>query len=66
MLAERIWMGGPFLLTSQFFILVRFLRTATGFNVAESQAFAAYTGEISSDLPPKLLPMQALDHASVV
>jgi hypothetical protein len=32
--------------------------------VAESQAFAAYTGKISGDLPPKPFPMQALDHAA--
>ncbi|KZT00500.1 CoA-transferase family III [Laetiporus sulphureus 93-53] len=39
------------------------VQTATGFNVAEGDAFATYTG--GTELPtPKVLPMQALDHAA--
>jgi hypothetical protein len=33
-----------------------------GFNIAESQAFASYTG--GAGLWPKVLPMQALDHTA--
>ncbi|KAI0629828.1 CoA-transferase family III [Trametes polyzona] len=41
------------------------VQTATGFNVAEAEAYAAYTGEAGPrPLPPKPLPMQALDHAA--
>ncbi|KAI0754607.1 CoA-transferase family III [Daedaleopsis nitida] len=37
------------------------VQTATGFNVAEGEAFAAYGGTSAA---PKALPMQALDHAA--
>ncbi|KAI0373808.1 CoA-transferase family III [Pilatotrama ljubarskyi] len=41
------------------------VQTATGFNVAEAEAYATYTGEVGfRPLPPKALPMQALDHAA--
>lgn len=41
------------------------VQTATGFNVAEAEAFATYKGNKSEHpLPPKPLPMQALDHAA--
>ncbi|KAI0351418.1 CoA-transferase family III [Trametes cingulata] len=41
------------------------VQTATGFNVAEAEAYAAYTGEAGPrPLPPRPLPMQALDHAA--
>lgn len=41
-------------------------QTATGFNVAEGEAYAAFRGETSagSRPPPKPFPMQALDHAA--
>jgi hypothetical protein len=38
------------------------VQTATGFNVAESQAYADYLGGAS--VLPKVLPMQALDHTA--
>ncbi|KAI8986178.1 CoA-transferase family III [Trametes punicea] len=42
------------------------VQTATGFNVAEAEAYAAYTGETAAPrpLPPKPLPLQALDHVA--
>ncbi|KIP04242.1 hypothetical protein PHLGIDRAFT_129640 [Phlebiopsis gigantea 11061_1 CR5-6] len=41
------------------------VQTATGFNVAEAEAYAKYTGDSkSSPLPPRALPLQALDHAA--
>ncbi|KAI0823159.1 CoA-transferase family III [Trametes gibbosa] len=40
------------------------VQTATGFNVAEAEAYAVYTETGPSPLPPKPLPMQALDHAA--
>ncbi|KAI0718214.1 CoA-transferase family III [Cerioporus squamosus] len=41
------------------------VQTATGFNVAEAESYATFSGS-SSPLPhpPKALPMQALDHAA--
>ncbi|KAI0762004.1 CoA-transferase family III domain-containing protein [Trametes elegans] len=39
------------------------VQTATGFNVAESEAFATYNGS-DAPLTPKPLPLQALDHAA--
>ncbi|KAH9924639.1 CoA-transferase family III domain-containing protein [Epithele typhae] len=38
------------------------VQTATGFNVAEAEAYAAFTG--AEFEPPRPLPMQALDHAA--
>ncbi|KZT28820.1 CoA-transferase family III [Neolentinus lepideus HHB14362 ss-1] len=38
------------------------VQTATGFNVAEGQAYAAWEGV--HELAPRPLPMQALDHAA--
>ncbi|KAK7689860.1 hypothetical protein QCA50_006499 [Cerrena zonata] len=41
------------------------VQTATGFNIAEAEAFAAYKGDSpDGTLSPKPLPMQALDHAA--
>ncbi|OBZ71633.1 Formyl-CoA:oxalate CoA-transferase [Grifola frondosa] len=42
------------------------VQTATGFNVAEAEAYAAYTNtdSTSESLEPQVLPMQALDHAA--
>ena len=41
------------------------VQTATGFNLAEAQAFAAFNGTSQdTGLVPKPLPMQALDHAA--
>ncbi|KAI9064626.1 CoA-transferase family III [Trametes sanguinea] len=42
------------------------VQTATGFNVAEAETYAAYTGDNDAPrpLPPKPLPMQALDHVA--
>ncbi|OCH83720.1 CoA-transferase family III [Obba rivulosa] len=41
------------------------VQTATGFNAAEAEAYAAYIGTPSLEpLAPKALPMQALDHAA--
>ncbi|KAI0330818.1 CoA-transferase family III, partial [Cubamyces sp. BRFM 1775] len=42
------------------------VQTATGFNVAEAEAYATYTGDTSAPrpLPPKPLPLQALDHVA--
>ncbi|KAH9892014.1 CoA-transferase family III [Cubamyces lactineus] len=42
------------------------VQTATGFNVAEAEAYAVYTGDTSAPrpLPPKPLPLQALDHVA--
>ena len=41
------------------------VQTATGFNVAEAEAYASFSGTSgSSPLPPKPFPMQALDHAA--
>ncbi|TBU46267.1 CoA-transferase family III [Dichomitus squalens] len=41
------------------------VQTATGYNVAEAEAYAAYTGNHGlRPLRPKALPMQALDHAA--
>ncbi|KAI0642994.1 CoA-transferase family III [Trametes meyenii] len=41
------------------------VQTATGFNVAEAEAFAEYTSDNPlRPLPPKALPLQALDHAA--
>ncbi|EMD39673.1 hypothetical protein CERSUDRAFT_121892 [Gelatoporia subvermispora B] len=42
------------------------VQTATGFNFAEAEAYAQYTGGDASSrpLPPKAFPMQALDHAA--
>ncbi|PIL35193.1 hypothetical protein GSI_02983 [Ganoderma sinense ZZ0214-1] len=40
-------------------------QTATGYNVAEAEAYAAFNGtDGPRPLPPKALPMQALDHAA--
>lgn len=40
-------------------------QTATGFNVAEAEAYAKYAGNSElPPLPPRALPMQALDHAA--
>ncbi|KAI1786842.1 CoA-transferase family III [Ganoderma leucocontextum] len=40
-------------------------QTATGYNVAEAEAYAAFSGKDGPrPLPPKVLPMQALDHAA--
>ncbi|KAJ7242828.1 CoA-transferase family III domain-containing protein [Mycena haematopus] len=39
------------------------VQTATGFNVAEAEAFAEFSGE-EEPLQPRPLPMQALDHAA--
>ena len=40
-------------------------QTATGYNVAEAEAYAAFSGQDGPrPLPPKALPMQALDHAA--
>jgi ascorbate-specific PTS system EIIC-type component UlaA len=39
------------------------VQTATGFNLAEAESFAAFKG-IDTLLLPKALPMQALDHAA--
>ncbi|KAF8584687.1 CoA-transferase family III [Ramaria rubella] len=40
------------------------VQTATGFNVAEAQAFASYQGEADGIVTPKPFPVQALDHAA--
>ena len=41
------------------------VQTATGFNVAEAEAYATYTGtQMTQPLVPRPLPMQALDHAA--
>ena len=41
------------------------MQTATGYNVDEAEAYAAFTGQDGPrPLPPKPLPMQALDHAA--
>ena len=42
------------------------MQTATGFNAAEAAAHAAFTGspDTQHPLPPRPLPMQALDHAA--
>ncbi|RPD56143.1 CoA-transferase family III [Lentinus tigrinus ALCF2SS1-7] len=41
------------------------VQTASGFNVAEAEAFAAFSGTADpSPLPPKAFPMQALDHTA--
>nr|GAT42737.1 predicted protein [Mycena chlorophos] len=40
------------------------VQTATGFNHSEAQAFAEFTDAPTSDLTPRPLPMQALDHAA--
>ncbi|OSD02387.1 CoA-transferase family III [Trametes coccinea BRFM310] len=42
------------------------VQTATGFNVAEAEAYAAYTGDNAAPrpLPPKPFPLQALDHVA--
>ncbi|CDO73975.1 hypothetical protein BN946_scf185043.g24 [Trametes cinnabarina] len=42
------------------------VQTATGYNVAEAEAYAVYTGEtdVPRPLPPKPLPLQALDHVA--
>ena len=41
------------------------VQTATGFNVAEAEAFSIYQGkEPTKPLSPRPLPMQALDHAA--
>ncbi|KAJ7857775.1 CoA-transferase family III domain-containing protein [Mycena leptocephala] len=39
------------------------VQTATGFNVAEAEAYAQFTGD-EGTLQPRPLPMQALDHAA--
>jgi hypothetical protein len=49
-----------FLTFEQFDSLVQ---TATGFNVAEAEAYAQFTGD-EGTLQPRPLPMQALDHAA--
>lgn len=53
----------PGLTAAQFDSLVQ---TATGFNVAEDQAFSAFQGKAAhpANVVPKALPMQALDHAA--
>ncbi|EKM49738.1 uncharacterized protein PHACADRAFT_265389 [Phanerochaete carnosa HHB-10118-sp] len=41
------------------------VQTATGFNAAEAEAYAAFTGDFGArPLPPKPFPMQAIDHAA--
>ncbi|CCL98720.1 uncharacterized protein FIBRA_00725 [Fibroporia radiculosa] len=40
------------------------VQTASGFNVAEAQAYAAYREDKAAPLMPKPFPMQALDHAA--
>ncbi|KAJ7688219.1 CoA-transferase family III domain-containing protein [Mycena olivaceomarginata] len=40
------------------------VQTATGFNVAEAESYAKFTGEVEGPLQPRPLPMQALDHAA--
>ncbi|KAL1950037.1 hypothetical protein VTO73DRAFT_5159 [Trametes versicolor] len=41
------------------------VQTATGFNVAEADAYATFTGDSAAQpLAPRPLPMQALDHAA--
>jgi hypothetical protein len=41
------------------------VQTATGFNDAEARGYAQYTGNASTGpIPPRPLPMQALDHAA--
>lgn len=39
------------------------VQTASGFNVAEGEAYAAFVGD-GSKPTPRALPMQALDHAA--
>ena len=39
------------------------VQTASGFNVAEGEAYAAFVGD-GSKPTPRPLPMQALDHAA--
>jgi crotonobetainyl-CoA:carnitine CoA-transferase CaiB-like acyl-CoA transferase len=40
------------------------VQTATGFNVAEAESYAKFTGDVEGPLQPRPLPMQALDHAA--
>ena len=42
------------------------VQTATGFNIAEAQAFASFQGGSTqvSDVSPRPLPLQAIDHAA--
>jgi crotonobetainyl-CoA:carnitine CoA-transferase CaiB-like acyl-CoA transferase len=40
------------------------VQTATGFNVAEAQAYSEYQGSPVAQLQPKPYPMQAIDHAA--
>ncbi|KAJ7223137.1 CoA-transferase family III domain-containing protein [Mycena pura] len=41
------------------------VQTATGFNVAEAEAYAKFSGDSQQgELQPRPLPMQALDHAA--
>lgn len=52
----------PVLMKGQFDSLVQ---NATGINVAEAEAYAQYEGKPGPHpLPPRPLPMQALDHAA--
>lgn len=39
------------------------MQTASGFNVAEGEAYAAFVGD-GQKPTPRALPMQALDHAA--
>ena len=51
--------------STQYYVLSRFdslVQTATGFNVAEAEAYGSFTSD--SEKPPKPFPMQALDHAA--
>lgn len=52
------WLSPP---PMQFDSLVQ---TATGFNVAESEAFNAFEGRKEGHVTPRPLPMQALDHTA--
>lgn len=41
------------------------MQTASGFNVAEAEAYEAFLGNENTDLlHPRPLPLQALDHAA--
>lgn len=63
----KIPRGGTSLLSTDAFILQfdSLVQTATGFNTAEAEAYAKYKGGSGPrPLPPKALPLQALDHAA--
>jgi hypothetical protein len=61
-LCSGVWPRSTFDVSPQFDSLVQ---TATGFNVAEAEAYNAYKGATeSTKIPLKAFPVQVLDHAA--